>query len=126
MLLRTRLIRKVPTFCVECTIAAAVQILGHGPLWKRIFTELGLEINENLLNILMCRDKTKMQKKMRAQTEEGKTMKSTVKYENLGGDHKAQIEDLKKGDMYESGIAVTAAQKNLKAAPKRNEGPTDT
>ena len=36
------------------------------------------------------------------------------------------MEDLKKGDVYESGIAVTATQKTLKDAPKRNKGPKET
>ena len=107
-------------------IAAAVQILGHAPLWKRIFSRLGLQIDDNLLNILLGKDEVKMRKKVRSQTIEGKTVRSTTKYESLAQGHKAQMNDLMKGDAYESGITVSAARKNLKAAPKRNKEPKET
>ena len=87
---------------------------------------MGLEIDDNLLNILLGKDEVKMQKKVRSQTIEGKTVRSTTKYENLAQGHKAQMNDLMKGDVYESGIAVSAARKTLKAAPKRNKGPKET
>ena len=67
-----------------------------------------------------------MRKKVRDQTKEGKTVRSTVKYENSARDHKAQMNDLQNGDQYESGIAVAAARKTIKAAPKRNKGPKET
>ena len=83
-------------------------------------------MDDNLRNILITKDRTKTRKKMRAQTKEGKTVRSTVKYESLASGHKAQMADLKRGDQYESGIAVAAAKKSLKTAPKRNTGPKET
>ena len=53
-------------------------------------------------------------------------MRSTVKYKTLAEGHKVQMEDLKKGDMYEYMIAVSVAQKTLKAASKWNQGPKET
>ena len=67
-----------------------------------------------------------MRKKIKDQTKERKSVRSTVNYDNLAAGHKAQMADLQKGDQYESGIAVAAAHKSIKAAPKRNEGPKET
>ena len=106
-------------------IAAAVQIIGHASLWRRIFMDFGLIFDANLKDILIAKDKKKMRKKIKDQTKEGKTVRSTVKYENLAAGHKAQMADLQKGDQYESGIAVAAARKIIKATPKRNEGPKE-
>ena len=52
-------------------------------------------------------------------------MRSTVKDKNLAEGYKAQVEDVQKGGVYESRIAVTVSQKILKAAPKRSEGPKE-
>ena len=82
---------------------------------------MDLQIDDNLLNILVCKDQTKIHRKLRAQTKEGKSNRSTVKYKNLAEGHKVQMDNLKTGDVYESGIAVVAAKKTLKAAPKRND-----
>ena len=117
---------KSTSLLVRVNIAAAVQIIGHASLWRRIFIEFGLTIDANLKDILTAKDKKKMRKKIKDQTKEGKTVRSTVKYENLAAGHKAQMADLQKGDQYESGIAVAAARKSIKAAPKRNEGPKET
>ena len=51
-------------------------------------------MDDNLRNILITKDRTKMRKKMIAQTKEGKTVRITVKYESLAADHKVQMADL--------------------------------
>ena len=80
--------------------------------WSRIFGLFGLDMDNNLLNILITKDKTKKHKRIRSQTNEWKIIRSTVKYENLAACHKAQMSDLKRGDQYESGIPMTAAKKS--------------
>lgn len=117
---------KLTSLLVRVHIAAAVQIIGHAELWTRIFDKLRLKIDDNLMDILVLKDEAKIRKKVRDQKKEEKTVWSTVKYENSTADHKAQMNDLRNVDQYESGIVVAAARKTIKAAPKCNKGPKET
>ena len=107
-------------------IAAAIQIVGNSALWTMVFLTFGLIIDGNLDDILECKDRKNMRNKARGQSKDGKTICSTKNYMNLAEGHKAQMLDLQKSGVYESGIAVTAARKSIKAIPNRNKGDKET
>ena len=75
-------------------IVAGVHFIDYTSLWSRMFDRLGFLIDGNLLDISITKDKKKMQKKVRAQTKEGKKVYSTLKCENLAVGHKAQMDNL--------------------------------
>ena len=55
-----------------------------------------------------------------------RTFRITTKYKSLAEEHKAQIVDLQKDDVYKSRIAVAAARKSRKAAMNRNKRDKET
>ena len=101
-------------------ISAACQILGHATFWSLICTTFDFEMDPNLLAVLRQRDTRKRQKNVRQGTIEGKRKRSSNKHEKINKEHKAYMDGYKDGCLYETGIAVAVAKKNLPKAGDRN------
>ena len=101
-------------------ISAACQIIGHATFWSTICTAFDFDIDLNLLAVLRQRDTHKRKKNVRQGTIEGKRKRSTNKHEKINKEHKAYMDGYKDGCLYETGIAVATAKKNLPKAGDRN------
>ena len=107
-------------------IAGAIQVCGHREFWTRVFNKFDMAVDENLLDMLISKDRKKLRKRNREQTKEGKAVRSRLKYEMLASTHRSQMIDMKKGERYESGISITEARKCLRNRSKRNNGNKET
>lgn len=101
-------------------LTGAAQIVGHYQLWKRLFSKFKLELDSNLIRHLKGKDGTKEKRQIEQNTKEYKSKRSTNRYAKFAEAHRSQLDEVKTGAMYESGVAVKLAKKTIKAAPKRN------
>ena len=101
-------------------LTGAAQIVGHLELWSRIFKKLEVEMDENLIKHLKGKDNKKAKRQEQQKTKKYKASRSSNRYDKFSEAHRDQLEEMKTGAMYESGVAVKVAKKSLKEAPKRN------
>ena len=99
-------------------IAGAVQVLGYEGFWERVFDVLGLDIDDEVRDSWVVRDRIKNNKTVRERSIEGKSRRGKRKYKKLSDHQKAALESFKEELGYESGLALSAAAKALKSSPE--------
>ena len=77
-------------------------------------------MDENLIKHLKGKDQKKAKRQQQQKTKKYKASRSSKRYDKFSKAHSDQLEEMKTGAMYESGVAVKVAKKSLKNAPKRN------
>ena len=98
-------------------IAAGVQILGYSGFWCRVFEMFEMTVDDNLLQSLIQRDLAKTNKTKREQSKEGKMRKSDGKYKKFNKAQQEALDSYSAGLGYESGLALSAAIKEIKDSP---------
>ena len=109
-----------PSLQTRVMLTGTAQIVGHYQLWKRLFSKFNLELDPNLIHHLKRKDIMKEKKKIEQNTKKYKAKRSSNRYAKFAEAHRSQLDEVKTGAMYESGIAVQLAKKSIKSAPKRN------
>ena len=71
------------------------------------------------MSILARRDRLKIKKNIRAGTIEGKGKRSKAKHSHINKQHKEYMDSVKAGTLYETGVAVKIANRNLPATNER-------
>ena len=99
-------------------LTAGAQIVGHYSLWNRIFTQIDIVMDENLVRNLKKRDMYKGKIQIMQKSKACKSSCSTNRYTKFAESHRSQIEDSKTGAQYESGVAVENTTETLKLAPE--------
>ena len=92
-------------------LTGAAQIAGHYQLWKRLFLKFNLQLDANLIRHLKGKDETKEKKQIEQKTKEYKSRRSTNRYAKFAEAHRSQLDEVKTGAMYESGVAVRLTKK---------------
>ena len=123
---------KTKTFCktksleTRVGIAAGIMIVGYEKLWRMIYDELGLEMDNDLIHSLRLRDSKKNRKAAGQKTKSGKRKRREGEYARNKEKHAAQMYDMKTGKTYGAGIAMKAAKKTASketsAAARNPEG----
>ena len=111
---------KSSSLLTRVMLCAGAQIIGHHELWNRIFMKFDLKLDENLSRYLMKRDENKSKRQIFQATKIYKSYRSKKRYDKYAEAHADQLEEVKTGAQYESGVALKTAKKTLKSAPKRN------
>ena len=95
-------------------IAGAIMALGYEEFWKRVFSELNLEMDTIFCKTLRDRDTKKNKKRKRQKSKEGKTKRREKYLANYSQQHKEQMHDAKTGKTYGAGVALKEATKKAK------------
>jgi len=77
-------------------------------------------MDTNLARHLTKKDMEKGKRQYKQATKGYKARRSANKYSKFAVAHRDQLEELKTGAKFETGVAVQVAKKSLKNAPKRN------
>ena len=75
-------------------------------------------MDDNLIKHLKGKDQKKAKRQVQQKTKKYKASRSSNRYDKYSDAHRDQLEEMKTGAMYESGVAVKVAKKSLKDAPK--------
>ena len=78
-------------------IADAIMALGYKEFWKRVFSELNLEMDTIFCSTLRDRDTKKNKKRKRQKSKEGKIKRREKYLANFSQQHKEQMHDAKIG-----------------------------
>ena len=95
--------------------AGAVMTLGYQIFWTRVFVNINLEMDAEFNSSLSARDRKKGKKRIRQKSKEGKSTRRKTDLEKHGQYHREQMDDLRTGKMYGSGVALATAKKAAKA-----------
>ena len=71
-------------------------------------------LDANLIRVLKRMERIKSLNKMRSTTKEGKQKRNKTRCDKMNKLHNQQMEDVKKGCTYSTGITMTEAVKRLK------------
>ena len=101
-------------------IAAGCQTYGFAKFWSICSESLGFTIDEYLLSVICTRDNIKKRKNVRSSSKKGKIARSTNKYAKFNNVWEKQRDGYEAGLGYQTGIATSAAKKNLPTAKDCN------
>ena len=81
-------------------------------------------MDKNLARHFQRKDATKSKRQQQQKTKEYKASRSKNRYVKYAEAHVSQLEEMKTGVLYETGVAVQAAKKSVKkyAVPRNPEG----
>ena len=96
------------------SIAGATQIQGYRSTWNHLYDHFQLTFDSTFENSLSNLDATKKRNRDRAASKEGKLRRTAAKIQKLNKVHKQDMEDQKKGLVYQAGIAINDAKKKQK------------
>ena len=113
---------KSSSLTTRVMLVAGAQIIGHCELWKRVLNLFGLQIDKNLVRHLTKRDERKNKRRAVQKTKDYKSYRSAKRYNKYAKAHTDQLDDMKTGAQYETGVAVAIAKNPIKAAPRNPEG----
>jgi len=119
---KTKTFSKSSSLTTRIMLVAGAQIIGHCELWKRVFNLFDLQIDKNLVRHLTKKDENKNKRRAVQKTKEYKFYRSAKRYDKYAKAHTDQLDDMKTGAQYETGVAVALAKKTIKSAPRNPPG----
>ena len=108
---KTKTFSKSSSLLTRVMICGATRIVGHHEVWTKIFTQFNLNMDSNLSRHFQRKDDVKLKRQLFQKTKEYKTSRSQNRYVKYAAAHVSQLEEMKTGVMYQTGVAVKAAKK---------------
>ena len=122
---KTKTFSKSSSLLTRVLLCGATQIVGHHEVWNRIFKKFNCSLDGNLSRHFQRKDAAKSKRQLLQKTKEYKAGRSKNRYVKYAEAHVSQLEDMKTGVMYQTGVAVKAAKKSVqKTALPRNPAGT--
>ena len=114
---KTKTLSESSPLLTRVFLCGATQILGHHEVWNHIFAKFYLTLDANLSHHSQRKDVVKSKRQLLQKTKEYKLSRSQNRYVKYVEAHVTQLEEMKTGVMYQTGVAVKAAKKSVKNQP---------